>query len=96
MNRKLALNYITFETPIGWLVVAESPDGIALVDFLGPDRPTEDGVISAVLRYYPDAALSPGGDSGLAGENKGIYSGIPHKRDAASQGPVGFKKRDPL
>jgi O-6-methylguanine DNA methyltransferase len=70
MNRKLALTYITFETPIGWLVVAESPDGIALVDFLGPDCPTKDGVISAVLRYYPDAALSPGGDSGLAGKTK--------------------------
>ncbi len=70
MNRKLALTYLTFETPIGWLVVAESPDGIALVDFLGPDRPTEDGVISAVLKYHPDAALSPGGDSGLAGKTK--------------------------
>ena len=70
MNRKLALNYITFQTPIGWLVVAESPDGIALVDLLGPDCPTEDGVISAVLRYYPDAALSPGSDSGLAGKTK--------------------------
>jgi methylated-DNA-[protein]-cysteine S-methyltransferase len=70
VDSKLALKYITFQTPIGWLVVAESPDGIALVDFLGPDCPTEDGVISAVLRYYPDAALSPGSDSGLVGKTK--------------------------
>jgi len=70
MNRKLTLSYITFETPLGWLVVAESPDGIALVDFLGPDCPTEDALISAVLRYYPDATLSPGGDSGLLGKTK--------------------------
>ena len=70
MNSKLALNYITFQTPIGWLVVAESPDGIALVDFLGPDRPARDAVISVVLRCYPDAVLSPGDDSGLAGKTK--------------------------
>jgi len=70
MNSKLALNYITFQTPIGWLVVAESPDGIALVDFLGQGCPAREAVISAVLRYYPDAALSPGSDSGLAGKTK--------------------------
>jgi len=82
MNRKLALSYITFDTPIGWLVVAESPDGIALVDFLGPDRPTQDALISTVLRYYPDAALSPGSDSGLLGETKAyilayLTNGVP-------------------
>jgi O-6-methylguanine DNA methyltransferase len=70
MNRKLALNFVTFETPLGWLVVAESPDGIALVHFLGSDCPTEDGVISTVLRYYPDAALSQGDGSGLLGKTK--------------------------
>ena len=70
MNSKLALNYITFQTPIGWLVVAESPDGIALVDFLGQGCPAREAVISAVLRYYPDASLSPGGDSGLLGKTK--------------------------
>ena len=55
-NRKMPLNYITFETPIGWLLVAESRDGIALVDFLGPDRPSKDATVSAVLKVYPGAA----------------------------------------
>ncbi len=70
MNRKLTLKTITFETGLGWLVVAESPDGIALVDFMGRDCPTEDAAISTVLRYYPDATLSPGGDSVLLGKTK--------------------------
>jgi O-6-methylguanine DNA methyltransferase len=69
-NRKMPLNYITFETPIGWLLVAESRDGIALVDFLGPDRPSEDAAISAVLKVYPDAAPAPGTDSDLLEKTK--------------------------
>ena len=96
MSSKLALSYITFDTPIGWLVVAESAEGIALVDFLGPDRPTEDALISTVLRDYPDTRALTGGRLGVASENKSIYSCIPHKEGAASQDAVGFKKRDPL
>jgi methylated-DNA-[protein]-cysteine S-methyltransferase len=59
-----------FDTPIGWLLVVESPEGIALVDFLGPDRPSEDDVLSAVLKEYPDAALTPGDGSELLEKTK--------------------------
>lgn len=62
---KSPLRTISFETPLGWMVVAESGEGIALVDFLGRDRPSEDGVISAVSREYPDAELLPGEGSEL-------------------------------
>ncbi len=70
MNDTFVLSYITFDTPIGWLMVAESQDGIALVDFLGPDRPSEDALISAVLKEYPQATLSAGDDSELLGKTK--------------------------
>jgi methylated-DNA-[protein]-cysteine S-methyltransferase len=92
MNRKLALSYITFDTPIGWLVVAESPDGIALVDFLGPDRPTEDALISTVLRYYPDTALSPGGGSGLLGKTKAYILAYLTNRVPLPKVPLDLRK----
>jgi len=70
MHEKLSLKYITFRTPLGWLLVAQSPDGIALVDFLGPDRPSEHIAISTVLDKYPGSTPSPGADSGLLGKTK--------------------------
>ena len=72
MNKQFILKYITFETPLGWLLVAESTDGVALVDFLGHDRPSEDAVISTVLREYPDAIPSQGAGSVLL-ENTKTY-----------------------
>jgi O-6-methylguanine DNA methyltransferase len=92
MNRNLTLSYITFETPIGWLVVAESPDGIALIDFLGPVRPTEEGVISTVLRYYPHATLSPGGDSGLLGKTKAYILAYLTNRVPPPKVPLDLRK----
>lgn len=70
MTNKLTLKYISFQTPIGWLLVAESTSGIALVDFLGPDPPSEGALISTVLKEYPDYTPLPGADSGLLGKTK--------------------------
>jgi len=70
MNEKLELKYITFETPLGCILIAQSPDGIALVDFVGHDRPSEGEAISTVLRQYPDASPSQGIDSALLGKTK--------------------------
>jgi methylated-DNA-[protein]-cysteine S-methyltransferase len=67
---ELALSTIAFDTRIGWIVVAESPDGIALLDFLGPDRPSDDAAASAVLKQYPNATLTPGHGSGLLEKTK--------------------------
>ncbi|MFZ0930499.1 MAG: methylated-DNA--[protein]-cysteine S-methyltransferase [Syntrophobacteraceae bacterium] len=92
MNRKLRLKYITFETPLGWLVVAESPDGIALVNFLGRDCPTEDAAISSVLRTYPDATVSPGGDSVLLGKTKAYILAYLTNRAPVPKVPLDLRK----
>ncbi len=92
MSSKLALSYITFDTPIGWLVVAESAEGIALVDFLGPDRPTEDALISTVLRDYPDTELSPGGDSELLRKTKAYILAYLTKRAPLPKTPLDLRK----
>ena len=95
-NRKMPLNYITFETPIGWLLVAESRDGIALVDFLGPDRPSEDAAISAVLRVYPDATPAPGTDSDLLEKTKGYILGYLTNRVPPPKVPIDLSKGTPF
>ncbi len=64
------LGYLSFESSLGWLVVAESSEGIALVDFLGPKRPSEEVIVSSILREYPKAAPEPRDDAGLRGEAK--------------------------
>jgi methylated-DNA-[protein]-cysteine S-methyltransferase len=70
MVKKFTLKHIAFQTPLGWLLVAESADGIALVDFLGPDHPSEDAIRSAIQREYPDATASEGDDSELLKKTK--------------------------
>ncbi len=92
MNKKLALKYISFEAPLGWLLVAESPDGIALVDFLGPDRPSEDAVISTVLKGYPDATPSQGANSGLLGKTKAYILAYLTKRVPPPKVPLDLRK----
>jgi len=65
VNKDVAMNYITFNTPLGWLLVAESRDGIALVHFFGSGCPSEALAISTVRKYYPDSEPYRGVCSGL-------------------------------
>jgi len=85
MTEKLVLKYITFESPLGWILVAESPDGVGLVEFLGPDWPSEDAAVSTLLREYPDTSPSQGDDSVLLGKTKAyilayLTDGVPLPR----------------
>ena len=96
MNRKMSLNYITFETPIGWLLAAESRDGIALVDFLGPDRPSRDAAISAVLKVYPGSAPVPGDDSELLEKTKGYILDYLTNRVPPPKVPMDLSKGTPF
>ncbi|HYA42664.1 MAG TPA: hypothetical protein VEF34_15280, partial [Syntrophobacteraceae bacterium] len=75
MAEKLSLKYITFPTTLGWLLVAESPEGIALVEFLGPDCPSEHAIISTLAEKYPGSTPSPGADSELLGKAKAYILG---------------------
>jgi methylated-DNA-[protein]-cysteine S-methyltransferase len=92
MIGKLALNYIAFDTPIGWIVVAESPDGIALVDFLGPERPSKDAAASSVLKEYPNAELTPGDKSELLGKTKDYILAYLTKKVPPPKIPLDLRK----
>jgi O-6-methylguanine DNA methyltransferase len=95
-NQKMSLSYITFETPLGWLLVAESRDGIALVDFLGPDRPSTDAAIAAILKAYPDAAPAPGIESGLLEKTKGYILDYLTNRVPLPKVPIDLSKGTPF
>lgn len=52
------LNYITFDTRIGWILLAESRIGIALVEFIGSSRPSREEAAEAVLSEYPGESVA--------------------------------------
>jgi O-6-methylguanine DNA methyltransferase len=62
--------YLALDTQLGWIVVAESSTGIALVDFLGPEHPTDQRIVSRIGKEYPGSAPEPGTDTGLLGTAK--------------------------
>lgn len=62
------LRYLIFNTRIGWILLAGSPRGIALVGFLGSERPSDQKIISAIVEEYPKSTPEQGADSGLLGE----------------------------
>jgi O-6-methylguanine DNA methyltransferase len=64
------LRYLLFNTRIGWIVLAESPKGIALVSFLGQEKPSDRKIISKIVEQCPKSAPVQGDDSGLPGEVK--------------------------
>lgn len=60
------IGYTVFESPLGWLLVAESSTGIALIDFMGAAQPSKGEIITAVLREHPGEALQPASTTGLS------------------------------
>jgi len=92
MGEKLELKYTTFQTPLGWLLVAESSDGIAMVDFLGPDCLSEDAAISTVLRKYPDSISSPGTGSNLLEKTKSFILAYLINRTPPPKVPLDLRK----
>ena len=76
--------------------MAESRDGIALVDFLAPDRPLRDAAISAVRKVYPDAAPAPGTDSDLLEKTKRYILDYLTNRVPPPKVPIDLSKGTPF
>lgn len=57
------LHYLAFSTPIGWILIAGSPDRVRLVEFAGDKEPTEEDQEKIVRREYPEAVPEPARDS---------------------------------
>ncbi len=71
MNTGFSLEYLDFETPLGWIIVAASSKGVSLVDFCGHSKPSRESIEAVIKKEYPDSNPKPGRDSGAAGTAKG-------------------------
>ncbi len=64
------IKYMSFGTPLGWIVIVESSLGIAMVDFLGPECPSARVVHSAVQKDFPGETLGMNTESELRSSAK--------------------------
>jgi O-6-methylguanine DNA methyltransferase len=84
--------YLALDTQLGWIVVAESSKGIALVDFLGPEYPSDQHIVSRIGKEYPDSVPEPGADTGLLGAAKQHILAYLNNRRAIPEIPVDTAK----
>jgi O-6-methylguanine DNA methyltransferase len=57
-DRTKTINYCIVSTRIGWILIAESPDGICLLDFLGEEKPSEATLLEGLRREFPKVELA--------------------------------------
>ncbi len=89
---RIKLDYISFATPLGWLLLAQSAGAIALVAFLGADRPSHDTALSAVLGVYPEALPSPAEDADFLESTSAHIRGYLKDRLPLPQIPLDLRK----
>lgn len=54
------INYSTFFSPLGWILLAAGSEGICLVDFTGSSEPSDERVHRIIHAVYPEARAEPG------------------------------------
>lgn len=92
MSTEFTLEYLEFETPLGWMIVAASPKGLSLVEFSGRDRPSAERIESIIKKEYPDSTPRPGKGSGLAGAVKGHVLDYLKNRKPLPEVPLDVRK----
>ncbi len=92
MSTDFSLEYLDFETPLGWIIVAASPKGVSLVDFSGRVRPSAERIESVVKKEYPDSNPKPGSGSGIAGAAKGYILDYLKNRKPLPEIPLDVRK----
>lgn len=90
----MLFTYLVFQSPLGWIAVTGTADGIALVEFLGP---APDGIshqrVSALIRStYPDAVPEPGDGRGGVGDARTHILDYLHKRKPIPDMPLDLRK----
>ncbi len=86
------LDYLVFESPLGWMVVGASPEGVSLAAFLGPQRPAGAIAIAAIRREYPEAVPRSAEGPGLAAEAKKYILDYLKKGEPLPEIPLDVRK----
>lgn len=92
MNKTFVLEYLDFETPLGWIVVAASAKGVSLVDFAGAERPSAEQIETIIRNEYPASVPKPANGAGLARKVKGLVLDYLQNRKPLPEIPVDFGK----
>ncbi len=71
-------------------------DGISLVYFLGPGRPSEETLISALRKVHPEASTLPGQDSELLGKTRSCILEYLTGRVPLPVVPIDLRKGSPF
>jgi len=66
----LVLRTLCFPSPLGWILIAASSEGICLLDFCGSAQPSDAEILRRVRKEYPGAAAEPSEDFPLLGQVK--------------------------
>lgn len=53
----MAVEYLLFRTPLGWLLTAATSTGIFLLEFHGDDAPSDEVIRASVYRLYPGTRI---------------------------------------
>jgi methylated-DNA-[protein]-cysteine S-methyltransferase len=62
------LDYVVFDSPLGWIVVGAGTEGIRMAAFLGAQQPGGGLAESAIRDEYPEALPRPAEGQGFAAE----------------------------
>ncbi len=82
------IRYASFSSPLGWILLAESAKGICLLEFLGDELPSADGIHARMLEAYPGPSIALDEGSALLREVKGAILRYFEGGDALSDFPV--------
>lgn len=52
------VNYCIMSTRIGWILIAESSEGICFLDFLGEEKPSGEALLGRLRREFPKVDLA--------------------------------------
>lgn len=71
-SERFILEYTIFESPLGWIILAATPEGISLVDFAGPEKPSAQHIETVMRREYPSCLSKPAGSLPKKANRSGV------------------------
>lgn len=58
-NARGVIRYLSFSSPLGWILLAASSEGICLLDFQGDAAPPDEKIRTLLGKFYPSFEAEP-------------------------------------
>ncbi|MEN6439790.1 MAG: methylated-DNA--[protein]-cysteine S-methyltransferase [Syntrophobacter sp.] len=92
MSTGFRLGYLLVESPLGWIILAATAQGVCMVGFLGPVKPSQEHIMSFLHKEFPEAVAEPASESGIAGTTAKHILDYLNKRLPLPEIPVDLRK----